>query len=490
MYCLRNAGASGPKAVHVAVVCGLNLKSVHCSDAHLNHSDAHLNHLVMGGGKVDPTCNTQSAIVFIVAVVAGTICIAAAKALFSCTARGSTGEIEPFRPPVFETFIMFFGMCFALPMYLGMEAVKRLRARGDAVAQAALDAEPKVTANMVLGLAVPAVFDLSSVLLLMAGLMYIPASVWMMLRGGCIVFVALMKQFVLDSPLSKQMWTGVAIISIAVVIVGSSPMFGSADSRRRLGEASSDDDEAPVSDGSSELFKGLLFTVGGTIMQSLQYAYEEKVMGGGAGCPPWLLIGMEGVYGALLTLLVVYPIAGLVPGPDHGVYEDFDNTMAKLQDNPNLVLLSALFCVTVFVLNSFSVLVTVMLSSVWHAILDIFRPCSIWATQIILYYLTDGTFGEPIVPIPFVVELCGFFVLIYGTAVYNGNAKLPFGDGPSEDLLMKNSLQSSPAMTRSPMLTQNESVVLQGQSSPYASKFKDTLKEPLTSKVTVKVQKK
>ena len=199
---------------------------------------------------------------------------------------------------------------------------------------------------------------------------------------------------------------------------------------------------------------------------------------------------MEGVYGALLTLLVVYPIAGLVPGPDHGVYEDFDNTMAKLQDNPNLVLLSALFCVTVFVLNSFSVLVTVMLSSVWHAILDIFRPCSIWATQIILYYLTDGTFGEPIVPIPFVVELCGFFVLIYGTAVYNGNAKLPFGDGPSEDLLMKNSLQSSPAMTRSPMLTQNESVVLQGQSSPYASKFSDTLKEPLTSKVTVKVQKK
>ena len=129
----------------------------------------------------------------------------------------------------------------------------------------------------------------------------------------------------------------------------------------------------------------------------------------GAGCA-------LGVYGALLTLLVVYPIAGLVPGPDHGVYEDFDNTMAKLQDNPNLVLLSALFCVTVFVLNSFSVLVTVMLSSVWHAILDIFRPCSIWATQIILYYLTDGTFGEPIVPIPFVVELCGFFELCVNDA--------------------------------------------------------------------------
>ena len=94
VYCLRNAGASGPKAVHVAV-CGLNLKSVHCSALHLNLSDAHLNHLVMGGGKVDPTCNTQSAIVFIVAVVAGTICIAAAKALFSCTGGSRRDRAVP-----------------------------------------------------------------------------------------------------------------------------------------------------------------------------------------------------------------------------------------------------------------------------------------------------------------------------------------------------------------------------------------------------------
>jgi hypothetical protein len=26
------------------------------------------------------------------------------------TARGITGEVEPFKPPVYETFIMFFGM--------------------------------------------------------------------------------------------------------------------------------------------------------------------------------------------------------------------------------------------------------------------------------------------------------------------------------------------------------------------------------------------
>ena len=127
------------------------------------------------------------------------------------------------------------------------------------------------------------------------------------------------------------MWTGVAIISIAVVVVGSS-MFGSADSRRRLSEASSDD-EAPVSDGSSELFKGLLFTVGGTIMQSL----PVRIRGEGDGRWRRLPHGSSSArrVSATLPIAVVYPIPGLVPGPDHGVYEDFD-TMAKLQDNPNL----------------------------------------------------------------------------------------------------------------------------------------------------------
>jgi len=38
--------------------------------------------------------------------------------------------------------------------------------------------------------------------------------------------------------------------------------------------------------------------------------------------------------------------------------------MAMLEDNPSLVTLSLVFCVSVFILNSFSVLVTFMLSSV------------------------------------------------------------------------------------------------------------------------------
>ena len=35
-------------------------------------------------------------------------------------------------------------------------------------------------------LGVPSIFDLASVVLLVSGLMHVPASMWMLLRGGCI----------------------------------------------------------------------------------------------------------------------------------------------------------------------------------------------------------------------------------------------------------------------------------------------------------------
>ena len=110
--------------------------------------------------------------------------------------------------------------------------------------------------------------------------------------------------------------------------------------------------------------------------------------------PPWLLIGMEGFFGTILSVCVVYPLAIYLPGADHGSIESLSNTITMLNNNPVLLQLSIFFCITVFILNSFSVLVTFMLSSVWHAILDNFRPITIWATQLVIYSLSGGTHGE------------------------------------------------------------------------------------------------
>jgi len=105
--------------------------------------------------------------------------------------------------------------------------------------------------------------------------------------------------------------------------------------------------------------------------------------------------------------------------------------------------------------------VTFLLNSIWHAILDNFRPISVWATDLALFYVfTDGRFGEEWTPYSW-LELAGMFLLFYGTAVYNGSAQLPFVDY-SDELDDRGDMDingtpiaaylSSPMLTRSPLV--------------------------------------
>ena len=79
----------------------------------------------------------------------------------------------------------------------------------------------------------------------------------------------------------------------------------------------------------------------------------------------------------------------------------------------------------IFILNALSVLITFMMSSVWHAILDNFRPISVWGADLALFYwITHQAYGEQWTDYSF-IQLGGMFVLFLGTAIYNGSVKLP-----------------------------------------------------------------
>ena len=94
------------------------------------------------------------------------------------------------------------------------------------------------------------------------------------------------------------------------------------------------------------------------------------------------------------------------------------------------------FGAVVFFYNVFCVYVTFLLDSIWHAILDNFRPVGrlselhllnsllvqvcVWAVDLLLYYvITNGAFGETWGVWSW-LELAGMILLFYGTAVYNG----------------------------------------------------------------------
>jgi hypothetical protein len=124
--------------------------------------------------------------------------------------------------------------------------------------------------------------------------------------------------------------------------------------------------------------------------------------------------------------------------------------------------------VTVFLYNIFCIYVTYLLSSIWHAILENFRPVSVWGTDLILYYLiTDGLFGEAWTKYSW-IQFIGMILLFVGTAVYNGSIEVPgfeyeglveedldgeVGGHHQPSIRVSELSMASPNITRSPIIS-------------------------------------
>ena len=85
----------------------------------------------------------------------------------------------------------------------------------------------------------------------------------------------------------------------------------------------------------------------------------------------------------------------------------------------------------VFLYNALACLVTLMLDSVWHAILDNFRPATVWMVDLFIFYYVSTSFGEQWNASWSWLQLVGMITLLYGTAIYNapneGSVKLTGG---------------------------------------------------------------
>jgi hypothetical protein len=236
-----------------------------------------------------------------------------------------------------------------------------------------------------------------------------------MLRGAAIIFVALLKQFVLKDRLRSYMWIGVFWNVVSIVLVGATAMFSSPES-----------EDAAL----NKPLTGVTLILLGALVQSLQYAFEERVMAMEISAPPLLLIGMEGLWGSIVCIFVLYPVAYFTPGNDHGSYENPFNTLTMIQNSPDIQFMFFFYFIFIFGYNMLACLVTFMLNSVWHAILDNFRPITVWGTDLFIFYMISTAKGEEWTVWSW-MQLAGMIVLLYGTAVYNapnpGSVKLTGG---------------------------------------------------------------
>ncbi|KAL9185690.1 hypothetical protein ACHAXT_003467 [Thalassiosira profunda] len=409
-----------------------------------------------GGGNLANVhaCGLAETVLFLLAILFGTGCSICSKTMMGLHGTNGTvdkhGEpvIEDFTKPLFQTFGMFVGMLFGLVMHWMVLAFhipfpgydhdegkeegaatkggggdveipteqtslvatgrgNQSNNEGEAVTEHS-EATGEIPMWMYFFLAIPAIFDLAATALCMMGLQYLDVSIYQMLRGSGIIFVALMKQHVLKEHLHKFHWLGVFWNVVSVVVVGATALLASRGER--------DGGNGNVT--AEQTFAGVCLMMMGAFVQAVQFVFEEHVMKMDVPAPPLLLIGMEGFWGTVLGILVMYPIGYYLPGDDHGSYEDPFNTWAMLMNSRNIQVAFVIYFFTIFFYNLFAVLVTFMLSSVWHAILDNFRPITVWTVDLLIFYYINPFFGEAWTPYSY-LQIAGMAILLYGTAIYN-----------------------------------------------------------------------
>jgi len=88
---------------------------------------------------------------------------------------------------------------------------------------------------------------------------------------------------------------------ISVLIVGSTALLASSSS---AGKGGGSDDNVTA----SQTLMGVCLMMTGAFVQAVQFVFEEHVMKMDVPAPPLLLIGMEGFWGTVLSICVMYPI--------------------------------------------------------------------------------------------------------------------------------------------------------------------------------------
>ena len=290
---------------------------------------------------------------------------------------------------------------------------------------------------------------------------------YQLVRCSVIIVTAILKATVLKHRLTNYMWFGIGINTVAMVLVSATSFLPGATAGPSVEEDGIDRDPRI----------GILFILLSCVVQGSQYVFEERVMTVD-NAPPLVVVGMEGLWGTLLMPIVVFPWAYILPGTDvGGCLENVYDSWVMTRNSGAIQLILAIFTLTVFFYNIFCIYVTYLLSSIWHAILDNFRPVSVWMTDLLLFYVfTNHAFGERWTYSSW-VELAGMMLLFLGTAIYNGTVKVPSfdydhiddpDDDESEPLAASYSNHqppsgghgrsasidiSSPMLTRSPLVT-------------------------------------
>lgn len=342
------------------------------------------------------------------------------KVAFTMKGEDLSGHEAVFQKPWFVTFVMFVAMATSLLFD------KTMWRKRNGLQESLIDSCPKQPsehASLTWGqkvrmVAFPAVFDIIATGLCSMGFLYIPASVWQLLRGAEMVFSAIFAVVFLRRKFLIFHWLGVLMCTLGIVLVGLASVWGS-ESQPTNASAASQEENVQL------MLFGMGLALGGQVVQAAQVIAEEYLLKE-VDLPGLQIVGFEGIWGGLIMLIVVFPLLLWLPGSDHGHLEDEREAWSMVTSNPALLSTICIYTFSCAVYNMAGIAVTGALSAVHRVMLEAFRTSIVWIFGLSVHYFHDrrSPFGEAWTPWSW-LEVCGFMVLMLGQAVYGEMLRLP-----------------------------------------------------------------
>jgi drug/metabolite transporter (DMT)-like permease len=358
-------------------------------------------------------------------LIFGTSTVVIQKLIFSFKAQGSDPDtVHKFKKPWFQTEAMFLGMMLCLIVFEVKRCVNRFR-KSQAMREALLnkDGEGEVQAmshwKYYLYVLAPAMCDLLATCLMNIGLLWIPASVWQMLRGSMVIFSAILSVIFLKRRLWSYNWVGIGCVLTGLVLVAIACLMGHSTPGKQHATA-------------SEELIGILLVVGAQVIQASQIVIEEFLLKN-VKAEPSLIVGLEGFWGSIVCSLLLIPVYYIPTSSAIGAkfHENTLDTFTMMGNSTQIFVTFFIYVFAILGYNLFGMMVTQTFTAVHRTIMEAIRTACIWVTNLFIFYVIDPNYGEKWIDWSY-LQVFGFICLLVGMFIYNKVLRLKFLTYPDE----------------------------------------------------------
>ncbi|KAJ6439991.1 hypothetical protein O9K51_07882 [Purpureocillium lavendulum] len=262
-------------------------------------------------------------------------------------------------------------------------------------------------------LALPAICDICGTTLMNAGLLLVAASIYQMTRGALVLFVGLFSVMFLRRHLYLFQWLSLVGVVLGVAVVGLAGAIWPDEKKVSQQGFDGAETDAGLSDAARAII-GVLLIAGAQIFTATQFVLEEWMLEN-SSIEPIRVVGWEGIFGFVVTLLVMVFMHLAVGRTDAGRYGYFDmNEGLRQMSHTRIWVSSVLIMISIGGFNFFGLSVTRTVSATSRSTIDTCRTLFIWIVSLGLGWESFKA-----------LQIVGFAMLVYSTFVFNGIVQPP-----------------------------------------------------------------